>query len=98
MEESSWSSPLIVNITVPLDLDNDGIYDYEDSDDDNDGLSDKVEEQLCSNPLNPIDVIAIDIGDETHYLVDTDENVQSDIFYNTISTKSTSLKLEISNT
>ena len=42
IEESSMSSPLIVNVTVHLDSDNDGIYDYEDSDDDNDGVFDEI--------------------------------------------------------
>ena len=41
MEESSWSPSLSVDIAVPLDTDNDRIYDHADLDDDNDGVLDE---------------------------------------------------------
>jgi len=41
MEESPWSPPLSVDIAIPLDTDNDKIYDHVDLDDDNDKVIDE---------------------------------------------------------
>jgi len=81
-----------------IDTDNDRIGDNADTDDDADGISDNLEEQLGSNPLDSADVIAVQINDETHYLIDTDSDGKSDKFYNTYLMKSSSLKFENSNT
>jgi len=98
MEESSWSPSLSVDIAVPLDTDNDGVYDHADVDDDGDGFDDEVEKQIGSNSTKKSDVIAVDIDGTTHYLIDKDGDEKSDIFYNTISCRSIPLKVEKINT
>jgi len=41
LDETLWSDNLIINISEPVDTDNDGFFDLEDTDDDNDGILDK---------------------------------------------------------
>ncbi len=66
----------------PIDTDNDRIPDLLDENDDNDGLSDKLEEKIGSNPKNNLDVLSIEINGITHFLIDTNEDGKSDLFYN----------------
>ena len=69
---------------MPLDTDNDHIPDSIDDNDDNDGLSDKLEIKLGSDPKNNSDVLAIKINDAIHFLIDIDMDGESDLFYNSI--------------
>jgi hypothetical protein len=66
----------------PLDSDKDRIPDSEDNDDDNDGLSDKFEEKHGSNPKYKFDVLSISINGLTHFLIDSNKDDKSDLFYN----------------
>jgi len=98
MEDSYGTNATDPN-EFPLDTDKDGIPDEDsedgkyigDTDDDNDGLDDEVEEILGSDPKDEADVTGIIIEETTHYLVDIDEDGQSNIFYNTITKNSTIL-------
>ncbi len=101
VEESYGKNPEDPN-EYPLDTDGDGTPDDESSDgnysgdydDDNDGLSDTFEESCGSNPKDINDVIKINIGATTYYLVDTDGDEQSDILYNSQTNSHTKVKVE----
>lgn len=76
----------------PLDTDNDHIPDSIDDNDDDDGLSDKLEEKLGSDPKNKSDVLSIIINDATHFLIDTNKDGKSELFYNSRSGNATDLE------
>lgn len=73
----------------PDDTDNDHIPDSDDIDDDNDGLPDKIEEELGSDSKNKSDVKNISINGIIHFLIDTDSDGIVDLFYNSTSGKTT---------
>ena len=81
-----------------LDTDLDGIGDTADTDDDGDNLIDTVENQLGSNPIDRSDVKSLVIKENIHFLVDTDNDGKYNKFYNTGSSKSTSLRFKDSDT
>jgi len=97
--EQSYETNITGPDDYPLDTDSDGIPDEDspdgkytgDLDDDNDGLDDEIEDVLGSNPKNETDVTSVDVEGITYYLVDIDEDGQSNIFYNTITKNSTIL-------
>ena len=66
----------------------------ENTDDDDDGLSDAIEIQLGSDPNDTSDVTDIEIDGTTYYMVDTDNDGQIDTFYNLGTDKSTAVVLE----
>jgi hypothetical protein len=90
--ELSYGTDPKDNNSFPLDTDKDGIPDYDsadgsfigDQDDDDDGLIDVMEIQLGSDPKNESDVTSINIEGTTHYLVDTNMDGESDMFYNSV--------------
>jgi len=88
-EENRYGTDSNNSLDYPLDTDNDHIPDSEDDNDDNDGLSDKLEEKLGSDPKNMSDVIDISINGIRHFLIDTNKDGKSDIFYNSRSGKTT---------
>jgi len=88
-EENKYGSDPNDSEDYPLDTDNDHIPDSEDEDDDNDGLSDDLEEKLGSNPKEKSDVLSFNVNGITHFLIDTNKDGISDLFYNTRSGKST---------
>ena len=88
-EENRYGTDPNDPVDYPLDTDDDYIPDSEDDDDDNDGLSDNLEEKLGSNPKNKSDVVDISINGIRHFLVDTNRDGKSDLFYNSISGKTT---------
>jgi len=89
IEESYKKDPKNPN-DYPLDTDSDGIPDDNsddgkytgDLDDDNDGLSDLIEKLLGSNPKDNNDVLNIIILGKNYYLIDTNNDGDSNIFYN----------------
>jgi len=91
MEESYGTNATDPNDS-PLDIDGDGLPDEDsddwrftgDSDDDNDGIEDYIEETLGLDPKNGSDVISITIAGTTHYLIDTNGDGKSDKFYNSV--------------
>ena len=66
----------------PSDFDGDHIPDSIDLDDDNDGLSDDLENMLGSNYHNKNDIIDLSNLIEYGFLIDTNEDGIFDIFYN----------------
>ena len=66
----------------------------ENTDDDDDGLSDIIETQLGSDPNDKSDVTSVVIDGTTYYMVDTNKDGQIDTFYNPGINKSTVLVLE----
>jgi len=81
-EENKYGTDPNNSEDYPIDTDNDHIPDSEDYNDDNDGLSDVVEEKLGSDPKNKSDVLSISINGITHFLIDTNKDGKSDLFYN----------------
>ena len=59
-----------LNTNDAVDTDWDGITDYDDEDDDNDGLKDNVEEVLGSNSTDPSDVTIINVSGKNYCLID----------------------------
>jgi len=90
-EEQQYGTDPDNSTSSPQDTDGDHIPDSVDTDDDNDGLDDIIEETLGSDPKDETDVTSVDIEGITYYLVDIDEDGQSNIFYNTITKNSTIL-------
>ena len=86
----------------PLDTDGDGTPDDDsadgsftgDLDDDNDGLSDTIEESLGSNSLDDSDVTTLVIEQTIYYLVDTDDDGNGNILYNTQTETQTNTNIE----
>ena len=78
-------------LDFPIDTDNDHIPDSEDTDDDNDGLIDIIEENLSSNSKNKSDVKNVIINGITHFLIDTNKDEKIDLFYNSTSGKTTNI-------
>ena len=70
----------------PLDTDQDHIPDVNDSDDDNDGIEDLIEEVLGSDPKKK-DVLKIEINNQSCFLVYLDEDDIPDLFYNPLNEK-----------
>ena len=91
-EEKSFGSDSNNTEDFPLDTDDDHIPDEIDENDDNDGLSDILEEKLGSDPKNSSDVLGIEIDNFIHFLIDTDKDGKSEIFYNSRTGNSTDLK------
>ena len=93
------------NITIPINqIDNlpsagseSKIDITENADDDNDGISNHIEERIGSNPYDDSDVLAIKLGTTTHYLIDINEDGNMDIFYNTKTESYTTLKYNSNN-
>ena len=76
----------------PLDTDLDGVPDEDsidgtyigDTDDDNDGLSDEIENLIGSNARKFGDIVFLVVDGTTYCLVDTNGNGKSDLLYNTL--------------
>lgn len=74
----------------PSDTDGDGTFDGDsqdgnyvgDTDDDNDGVSDILEEKIGSSPKNFDDITLIVLNGPTYCLADTDGDGESDVLYN----------------
>jgi hypothetical protein len=89
IEESYDKDPKNPN-DYPLDTDGDGTPDNDsidgkykgDIDDDNDGLSDIIEEELKLNPINKNDIINIEIDDIFYFLIDINGDGNLNILYN----------------
>jgi PKD repeat protein len=96
-EENKYGSDSNNSDDFPLDTDDDHIPDEIDENDDNDGLSDTIEEKLGSDPKNNSDVLGIEIDNVIHFLIDTNKDGKSDIFYNSRTGNSTDLKNKGSN-
>jgi len=90
MEDSYGTNPE-ESSDYPIDTDIDGIPDDDSSDglftgdfdDDNDGVYDEIEILIGSNPKVESDTTVVNIAGINHYLVDTNDNGKSEIFYNT---------------
>lgn len=86
----------------PLDTDGDGTPDGDsadgsytgDSDDDDDGLTDIIEESLGSNSIDDSDVTILVIEQTIFYLVDTDEDGTGNVLYNTKTESQTNTNIE----
>ena len=91
-EEKRYDSDSNNTEDFPLDTDNDHIPDEIDENDDNDGLSDILEEKLGSDPKNNSDVLGVEIDNLIHFLIDTNKDGKSDLFYNSRTGNSTELK------
>jgi PKD repeat protein len=91
-EENKYSSDSNDSDDFPLDTDNDHIPDEIDENDDNDGLSDIIEEKLGSDSKNDSDVLGIEIDNLIHFLIDTNKDGKSEIFYNSRTGNFTDLK------
>ena len=112
IDEDGWNNTIEIsygtNITdendYPLDTDNDGIPDEGsldnsytgDFDDDNDLLDDAIELIIGSDPLDKSDVTNVKINDETHFLVDVNNDGEIDFFYNS-NTKNSSIVIKLDN-
>jgi len=81
-EENKYGTDPNNSQDYPIDTDNDHIPDSEDNNDDNDGLSDVLEEKLGSDPKNKSDVLSISINGIIHFIIDTNKDGKSDLFYN----------------
>lgn len=92
-EETEYGTHPDNSSSYPLDTDGDHIPDSVDTDDDNDGLSDAVENLLGSSSIDPADVTLIQIAGDVHYLVDTDADGKEDTFYNSTSMISTLINI-----
>jgi len=78
LEESKWSSPLVVAISLQTDqndedIDGEDIQDFENA-------------------------ISINIGGNIHYLFDSDQNIEIDSFYNTLTNCSTEIVIQADGT
>jgi hypothetical protein len=91
-EENKYGSDPYDPEDYPLDTDNDYIPDLIDENDDNDGLSDKIEEKLGSDPKNKSDVVEIKIKYSIHFLIDTNKDGKSELFYNSRSGNATEVE------
>lgn len=97
--EKSYGTNTTYSNDYPLDTDGDGTPDKDspdgnytgDSDDDNDGLEDEIEEMLGSDSEDSTDVASINI--EGGYIVDIDGNGQHDKFYNSTSGINTTIEV-----
>ena len=86
----------------PLDTDGDGTPDEDsidgayigDTDDDNDGLSDELENLLGSNARKFGDITFLIIEGTTYCLVDTNGNGKSDVLYNTFTEIQTGVSIK----
>jgi hypothetical protein len=87
--EQSYGTDPQNELDTPPDFDDDGIPDEDssdgkyigDTDDDNDALSDVIEDLLGSNSKNKADIITIEIEGKTCYLLDIDNDGLVDTFY-----------------
>ena len=91
-EEKKYGSDPDNSEDFPIDTDNDHIPDEIDVNDDNDGLSDTLEEKLGSDPKNKSDVLGIEINNVIHFLIDTNNDGKSEIFYNSRNGNTTEIK------
>jgi PKD repeat protein len=96
-EELDYGSDPFDSEDFPLDTDNDHIPDSIDENDDNDGLSDIIEEKIGSNPKNKSDVLGINVKGATHFLIDVDMDGKSELFYNSRSGNTTEIKYKDNN-
>lgn len=100
--EQAYGTDLNDAASFPTDIDNDGTPDDDssdssyagDADDDNDGLNDKKEGILGSNPLDNSDVQKINFGGIICYFVDINNDKHSDIFYNSKQAISSEITLQ----
>ena len=92
MENSSWSNPLIINITTEGTNSQNNI-DKKNLDSDSDGLFDYIEDFLGSDSNNKFDVESLNINGELYFIVDTNYDEQIDTFYNKLTNKTTNIEI-----
>ncbi len=96
-EEQKYHTNETNSSDYPLDNDGDRIPDNFDLDDDNDGLFDKVEDEIGSDTKDSTDTKNISKCITGGFLVDVDKNGVYDVFYNSSSNVSTSV-IHVGNT
>jgi len=98
--ELSYATDANNPISYPIDTDKDGIPNNDspdgkfkgDEDDDNDELTDSVEEELGSSTTNAQDTIKIYIEGKQYFLVDLNQNTIFDILYDPINKDTTAVE------
>jgi PKD repeat protein len=99
--EKSYGTNISDPNCQPLDSDSDGIPNNDsldgnytgDIDNDNDGLDDETENIFGTDPNNEVDVIELEIEEKTYYLINTNNDEQSDILYIPFTEENTIIKL-----
>ena len=81
-EEERYKTDSNDSSDYPLDYDGDYIPNIIDLDDDNDGLSDSIENKIGSNPLNENDVLQVLYKDIIYFFVDNTSDLIPDFYYN----------------
>ena len=89
LEEETYGTNANDSNDSPVDTDGDRIPDNYDDNDDNDGLNDKLEELLGSDPKNASDVESIT---NEWYIIDTSGDGKYDEFYDSTSGVTTTVK------